>query len=99
LRLKRNPKLLNRLKDWAGNADLQVIGFKLTDTDDPKHVLAAVKKQLDHSAVDAVVHNNLSDISEAGHSFRLHTTGREPYICENSGALADEINKLMEVVL
>jgi phosphopantothenoylcysteine decarboxylase/phosphopantothenate--cysteine ligase len=99
LRLKPNPKLLNSLKDWAGNPDLQVIGFKLTDTGDPQRALAAVTKQLERSSVDAVVHNDLADISEAGHSFRLHTTGREPYMCENSEALADEINKLMEVVL
>lgn len=99
LRLKRNPKLLDSLKDWAGNPALQVIGFKLTDTADPLERLAAVKKQLDNPAVDAVVHNDLSDISAEGHSFSLHTSGHKPFVCENSGVLANTINQLMETAL
>ena len=99
LRLKRNPKLLDSLKHWSGNPALQVIGFKLTDTTDPQQRLAAVKKQLDNPAVDAVVHNDLSDISAAGHSFRLHTSGHRPFVCENSGVLANTINQLMEATL
>jgi phosphopantothenoylcysteine decarboxylase/phosphopantothenate--cysteine ligase len=69
LHLKRNPKLLNHLKDWSGNPALQVIGFKLTDTKDIPQRLAAIRKQLDNSGVDAVVHNDLSDISETAHPF------------------------------
>lgn len=98
LRLKRNPKLLDSLKDWSCNPALKVIGFKLTDTEDPQKRLAAVRKQLDNSGVDAVVHNDLSDISETGHSFRLHRDGQKPVSCENSGALAITINKLLETV-
>jgi len=98
LRLARNPKLLDSLKDWSGNPALKVIGFKLTDTEDPQQRLAAVRKQFDNSGVDAVVHNDLSDISATGHSFRLHQDGQNPVECENSGALAITINKLLEAV-
>jgi len=98
LHLKRNPKLLNHLKDWSGNPALQVIGFKLTDTKDIPQRLAAIRKQLDNSGVDAVVHNDLSDISETAHRFCFHRNGQEPVTCGNSGELALTINKLLETV-
>ncbi len=98
LHLKRNPKLLNHLKDWSGNPALQVIGFKLTDTRDMSQRLAAIRKQLDNSGVDAVVHNDLSDISETAHRFCFHRNGQEPVTCGNSGELAFTINKLLETV-
>ena len=94
--MKRNPKLLDSLKDWSGNPELRVIGFKLTDSENPQQRLEAVRKQLGNLAVDAVVHNDLSEISEAGHSFSLHRIGQEPVLCENSGELAITINKLLE---
>lgn len=98
LRLKRNPKLLNRLKIWSGNPDLQVIGFKLTDTEDLQQRFAAVKKQFDDSKVDAVVHNDLSDISKQAHPFCLHTPYREPVHCADGAALARTLHRLMETV-
>jgi len=98
LRLKRNPKLLSQLKKWSGNPALQVIGFKLTDTEEPQQRIAEVRKQFDQSKVDAVVHNDLSEISEKAHPFCLHTPIREPVHCENSEALARTINQLMETV-
>jgi phosphopantothenoylcysteine decarboxylase/phosphopantothenate--cysteine ligase len=99
LRLKRNPKLLDSLKDWSCNPAVKVIGFKLTDTEDKQQRLAAVRKQIDNSGVDAVVHNDLSDISDTGHSFRLHRDGQKPVECESSGALAKTINKMLETAI
>ncbi len=98
LRLKRNPKLLDSLKDWSGNPDLQVIGFKLTDTNDRSLRLAAIRRQLGHSGVDAVVHNDLSDISKASHTFSFHTGRQKPVECGNNGELAKTINQLLETV-
>ena len=98
LRLERNPKLLSQLKTWSGNPGLQVIGFKLTDTEDPQQRIAAVKKQFEYSGVDAVVHNDLSEISKKAHPFHLYTPVQEPVHCANSEILAHTINKLMETV-
>jgi phosphopantothenoylcysteine decarboxylase/phosphopantothenate--cysteine ligase len=98
LRLKRNPKLLSQLKTWSNNPDLQVIGFKLTDTDDLQQRIAAVKKQFDHSGVDAVVHNDLSDISKKAHPFFLYAPKQQPVHCANSEILAHTINRFMETV-
>ena len=99
LRLKRNPKLLDQLKNWSVNPALKVIGFKLTDTDDRQQRIAAVKKQLDHSNVDAVVHNDLSEISETTHSFNVHRAKHVPIHCADGKILASTINKLMETVV
>jgi len=96
LRLQPNPKLLNQLKTWSGNRALQVIGFKLTDTQDPQKRIAAVKRQLDSAGVDAVVHNDLSEISKNTHPFCLYAPHQEPVYCEDGKALARSINKLME---
>jgi len=100
LRLKPNPKLLSQLKKWSANPDLKVIGFKLTDTEDFQQRIAAVKKQFDQSGVDAVVHNDLADISEKAHSFNFYSGTQKPVYCEDGTKLASTINtmvgKLME---
>lgn len=96
LRLKPNPKLLDRLKQWSANPDIRVIGFKLTDTPDHARRLAAVQKQLDNPAVDIVVHNDLSDISESAHLFCLHGRDQPPVQCNSKGQLAKSINQLLE---
>jgi phosphopantothenoylcysteine decarboxylase/phosphopantothenate--cysteine ligase len=96
LRLKKNPKLLNQLKSWSRNPSLMVIGFKLTDTDDLQQRIAAVRKQLDHPQIDAVVHNDLSEIGHEAHPFQLYAPMREPVHCADGEALAKTINKLME---
>jgi len=98
LRLERNPKLLDRIRNWSKNPDLRVIGFKLTDTEDMQHRLDAVKKQFDHSKVDAVVHNDLSDIRREVHRYFLHVPMRAPVLCVDSTVLATKLNQWMETV-
>ena len=96
LRLKPNPKLLDRIRTWSKNSQVRVIGFKLTDTEDPQQRISAVKKQFDNSKVDAVVHNDLTNISDKSHPFCLYTSTQAQVSCEDVGALAKTINKLME---
>ncbi len=95
LHLKPNPKLLDSLKTWSGNPALRVIGFKLTDSKDPQQRMAAVKKQFDSSAVDAVVHNDLAEISQTSHPFYLYTSSLQPVHCADSDVLARKINELL----
>lgn len=96
--LKPNPKLLDGLKSWSGNPQLRVIGFKLTDTDDEHQRIKAIKKQFDRSGVDAVVHNDLSEISQTAHPFYLYTPAREAVHCVDSAALAESINELVQSI-
>ena len=96
LRLKRNPKLLGQIKTWSLNPALKVIGFKLTDNEDPQQHIEAVKKQFEQSGIDAVVHNDLTEITENAHPFSLHLPFQDPVHCKDSETLANKINKLME---
>jgi len=95
LHLKPNPKLLDSLKSWSGNPSLRVIGFKLTDSNDPQQRRAAVEKQFANSKVDAVVHNELSEISQTAHPFYIYAASQEPVFCADAGALARNIHELM----
>jgi len=96
LRLTPNPKLLDRIRGWSKNPEVRMIGFKLTDTKDLQQRYAAVKKQFDDSDVDAVVHNDLTDISDTAHPFCLHRPLQAPVSCLDAEALAKTINNLME---
>jgi phosphopantothenoylcysteine decarboxylase/phosphopantothenate--cysteine ligase len=98
LRLKRNPKLLDRIREWSKNPEVQVIGFKLTDTADLQQRIEAVKKQFDDSKVDAVVHNDLTDINKEAHPFCLHTPTQKPVHCADGKMLANTLNKLLGTV-
>ncbi len=98
LKLKPNPKLLDRIRAWSKNPDIRVIGFKPTATADLQQRYAAVKKQFDDSEVDAVVHNDLTDISSLAHPFWLHTPSQAPVACNDVRALARTIDRLLETV-
>jgi len=98
LRLKPNPKLLDRIRNWSKNPQILVIGFKLTDTKDLQQRISAVKKQFDDSGVDAIVHNDLMEISRGNHPFCLHTPLQRPVACKDSVTLARALNQLMETV-
>jgi len=96
LRLKPNPKLLERIRVWSKNPEVRIIGFKLTDTKDFQQRYAAIKKQFDDSDVDVVVHNDLTDISDTVHPFYLHRPTQAPVSCLDAEALAKTLNDLME---
>ena len=98
LRLKSNPKLLDSIRSWSKKPDVCVVGFKLTDTEDLEQRFAAVKKQFDDSDVDAVVHNDLTEISCNTHPFCLHMPKQAMVTCQDDEALAKTINNLMETV-
>ena len=98
LQLKRNPKLLDQIKGWSKNPKVSLVGFKLTDTGDLQLRLAAIKKQFDDSKVDAVVHNDLSDMNDNAHPFCLYRPGKEPVRCVDGEALAITINNMVETI-
>lgn len=72
--LKRNTKILDRLKAYSDGRAL-IVGFKLTHTKDEAVQLSAVEKVASSGDVDLVVHNDLGQIRGGfGHQFRLHDT-------------------------
>lgn len=60
LKFKRNPKLVDQLREMAGNPKLKVIAFKLTANATPEEEFAAAGKLLSHSNADLVVQNDAS---------------------------------------
>ena len=60
LRLRPNPKLVDRLRAGSRNPEIQVIAFKLTDGAEPAAARRAVATLFAHSGADLVVHNDLA---------------------------------------
>lgn len=73
IHLKRNHKIVDRLKEYSKNKDLKVIAFKLTSHADAEQKARAVEKLFTNSHADYVVHNDLSeiDIVKRIHKFTL----------------------------
>lgn len=71
LHLKKNYKILDRLKDYAHDPHLLVVGFKLTSRYGEEERKQAVKKILDSNTVDYVVHNDLQEINHERHCASL----------------------------
>jgi len=101
LRLVRVPKLLPQLRAMSPRP-LRVIGFKLTVGASDADRLAAIAAQFKSSAVDAVVHNDLSEIETATtrgtpHPFRLYTRPNDetPPLLLGPTALAEAIHTFL----
>lgn len=65
LELVPSPKILPRLRGYAGHADVVIVGFKLTNGATATEAAEAVAKQLANGDVDAVVHNDLTELDHA----------------------------------
>ena len=67
LHLKRNFKIIERLKDYSLNPKIQIVGFKLTSDFKEDERVKATSKLLSSGHVDYVIHNDLSEINEHEH--------------------------------
>lgn len=106
LKLKKTPKLLTMLHDWAKPAGRagrpQVVAFKLTDTPDARARALAIAK-LKNSGADFIVHNDLSEIpsqsdaDSSAHRFFLHAARcesmAEPLAVSGARALAHALHQ------
>jgi phosphopantothenoylcysteine synthetase/decarboxylase len=69
LKLKRNPKIINQIKQWAPNTKL--VGFKLTSKLDEKSVQAKVDKLFELAKCDLVVQNDWNDIQSQNNNYKV----------------------------
>lgn len=67
--MKPNSKILPRLKDWG--SDPFIVGFKLTNNALDKRRMIAVNELLKEKGVDLVVSNDLSEIDQDIHLFKI----------------------------
>lgn len=98
LDLVRNPKILPLIKS-LGPRPMGVIGFKLTSGADETKRHAAVAAQFAAGGVDAVVHNDLTEIratSREQHPFWLYrAAGGAPEPVTGAPALAAALGQLL----
>lgn len=97
IHLKRNHKIVDRLKSYSKNKNLQVVAFKLTSHASVEEKNAAVDKLFKSSHADYVVHNDLTDIDIVNrtHKFIL-INPQGSVVCESTARLASE---LIQVIL
>jgi phosphopantothenoylcysteine synthetase/decarboxylase len=67
IRLAPNSKIIDSLRSWSLNKAVQVVGFKLTNINDPTDRALRVRALLDRGTTDLVVHNDLSEINGNRH--------------------------------
>lgn len=97
IHLKRNHKIVDRLKDYSRNKALQVIAFKLTSHATAEERQVAVEKLFRHSHADYVVHNDLTDIDIVQRTHRFtFVSPQDSVVCESLNQLT---NKLVQVLL
>lgn len=69
-----NEKLVDHLREWSRNKDIQIIAFKLTSQASMDERQNAVTKLFDHSPADFVVANDISEIDNTQHRFQIFDT-------------------------
>ncbi len=92
IRLRRNPKLVDRIKQWSQNRKTQLVAFKLTASKDAAERQAAITRLQQRSGADWVVHNDQLEINAGRHRFQLLGENAVPVAeCENAGVLAEKL--------
>lgn len=94
IHMKRNPKLLGSLREWTGGA-ATIVAFKLTSGASQQNREEAVGKLFRTSAPDAVVSNDLSEISEDTHPCTLHHADGRITHCATLAELAAALESLL----
>lgn len=98
--LKKNHKIIERIKSLSMNKTIKVIGFKLTASGEQSENREAVAKLLSESHCDFVVHNDTSSrrSSDNQEDFTIYNTQMSAIQCTTAKQLAKEIEKLLEEI-
>lgn len=91
--LKKNQKILPKIKSYAANPKLVVIGFKLTVDASPTQRQAAVAKVA--KGTDLIVLNDLSEIHSKSHQASLIRSGQKPIHVHTKQELGDRLVKFV----
>jgi phosphopantothenoylcysteine decarboxylase/phosphopantothenate--cysteine ligase len=96
--LKRNEKMIGKLKSLSKNKNVKVIGFKLTNDASKENTVKDVQKLFTESGADFVVHNDLSnrDKTDKQHSFIIYNSLMNPTECSTVSDLAKKIERITE---
>lgn len=96
LKLRPNPKLINFVRQWSKRTDIKVVGFKLTKANNEKDRKFAVQKLFLQSQADFVVSNDLSEITEDQHLFRIYSPKGMVSFGKTKVDMAEKLIQLVE---
>ncbi|PWU16867.1 MAG: hypothetical protein C5B49_09875, partial [Bdellovibrio sp.] len=71
LRLASNEKIVNHLREWSSNKEINLVAFKMTQRAPLEERLTAVQQLVQQSSADFVVHNEFSELTSTVHPFMI----------------------------
>lgn len=98
LELTPNYKIISRLVKYSKNKNVQIIGFKLTDTRDKKLQSKAIQKILDYPGIRYVVHNDVREIHHEDEKHKFTVLGRKNAAiqCSSKTELSETLLKIIK---
>lgn len=90
--LKKNFKIIDRLKNYSKNKKIIIVGFKLTSNGTAKEIATKIEK----IKADIVVHNDTSQIKKSKHIFNIYKSAKKISKAENPKELAKRLSKILE---
>jgi len=102
LKLKKNLKIVNKLKDYSQNKNIKIVAFKLTDGSISNDIQQeAVSILFNESKVDFVVANDLSDRKEGDiqNNFKVYSDKNSFLVCKDVNELSINLEKLLIEVI
>lgn len=97
LSFKKNPKILNEIKEKSKNKNLKLISFKLTHNNLEEEIKNKIQNQLCKSGSDFVVHNKLSNINQGQHIYVVYNKNFEAILRGKSKEnLVKDLEKICE---
>ena len=96
IKLRRNPKLLDSIRERSRNAAVRIVGFKLTQGALPNEVRATVLAMISGGAADFVVHNDLAAKAKDG-AFPAEIWDESGAVekCETRASIGSALEKLL----
>ena len=100
LELKKNPKLINQVRDWSVNKKLKLIAFKLTSTEILADRELAVKKLAQDSGADLIIQNDFKDfeLDKIQHPFVAYKNNQLFFDAEDKKDLAQKLSKYLQEI-
>lgn len=90
--LKKNFKIIDRVKKYSKNKNIKLVGFKLTSGALKEEIKQAVIKL---KSADIVAHNDLSEIKKT-HPFHLYIRGQKISTVSSALKLASNLNSILK---
>jgi len=97
IKLKRNEKILPRLKDIFQNQPI-VVGFKLTSTESKEEQARAIFSLFTENSVDYVVHNDMKDLNKGQRKYLMTSKSGQQQKLASTQDLAKSIAQILKPI-